>query len=108
MRCLAILTAISMVGGCAYGESVFERQNQLGQRLASEIMLTEGKNPQIADRLYAFEDDLNFKCADLQKAASRKMGGGSLFWWEEVGVFFSLTGCDAAWQKITNSLASVK
>lgn len=100
-----VLSSFLLVGGCAFGEAVFLRQNELGQQLASRIMIAEEKNIGEAKRLYPLEDELNRRCESVQRAASRQMSGETLSLWESIQVFFSLAECEEASKRIETQLS---
>ncbi len=84
------------LAGCAVGEraeTLYLYQHRLLVALISTIDTIEPHDPELADRLYDSEDELNTVCRTLQQASSRWIEGheieGDLRW----QVFASLDAC---------------
>ncbi len=84
------------LAGCAARErakTLFLYQHHLLIALISTIDTIEPYEPELADRLYDSEDELNTVCRALQQASSRRIEGreieGGLRW----QVFASLSAC---------------
>ena len=84
------------LAGCAArerAETLFLYQHRLLMALISTIDTIEPYEPELADRLYDSEDELNTVCRALQQASSRRIEGheieGGLRW----QVFASLDAC---------------
>ncbi len=84
------------LAGCAArerAETLFLYQHRLLIALISTIDTIEPYDPELADRLYDSEDELNTVCRALQQASSRRIEGrgieGDLRW----RVFASLNAC---------------
>ncbi len=82
--------------GCAArerAETLYLYQHRLLVALISTIDTIEPFDPELADRLYDSEDELNTVCRALQQASSRRIEGheieGGLRW----QVFASLDAC---------------
>lgn len=92
---IAALLAMALTG-CAVGErakTLYLYQHRLLVALISTIDTIEPHDPELADRLYDSEDELNTVCRALQQASSRRIEGheieGGLRW----RVFASLNAC---------------
>ncbi len=84
------------LAGCAArerAETLYLYQNRLLVALIFTIDTIEPDDPELADRLYDSEDELNMVCRALQQASSRRIEGheieGGLRW----RVFASLNAC---------------
>ena len=92
---IAAFMATALVGCAARerAETLFLYQHRLLMALISTIDTIEPYEPELADRLYDSEDELNTVCRALQQASSRRIEGreieGGLGW----RVFASLNAC---------------
>ncbi len=92
---IATFMAVALVGCAARerAETLYLYQNRLLVALISAIDTIEPYDPELADRLYDSEDELNTVCRALQQAISRRIEGheieGGLRW----RVFASLNAC---------------
>lgn len=84
------------LAGCAVGEraeTLFLYQHRLLAALITAIVAIEPHDPELADRLYDSEDELNTVCRTLWQAGSRRIEAheidGDLKW----EVFASLDAC---------------
>ena len=84
------------LASCAVGEraeTLYLYQHRLLVALISTIDTIEPHDPELADRLFDSEDELNTVCRALQRASSRRFEGheieGGLRW----QVFASLDAC---------------
>ncbi len=84
------------LAGCAVGEraeTLYLYQHRLLVALISTIDTIEPYDPELADRLYDSEDEINTVCRALQQAGSRRIEGreieGGLRW----QAFASLNAC---------------
>jgi hypothetical protein len=95
-RALVALSMAAVLAGCAArerAEALYVYQNRLLAALISTIDTIETDDPELADRLYDSEDELNRVCGALQRASSRRMEGREIdgdFKWQ---VFASLNAC---------------
>ncbi len=98
------------LAGCAArerAETLFLYQHRLLAALISTIDTIEPHDPELADRLYDSEDELNTVCRALQQAISRRIEGheieGGLRW----RVFASLNACAEKAREVETLLREV-
>ncbi len=98
------------LAGCAVGEraeTLYLYQHRLLVALIFTIDTIEPHDPELADRLYDIEDELNTVCRALQQASSRRIEGheieGGLRW----QVFASLDACAEKVREVETLLREV-
>ncbi len=98
------------LAGCAArerAETLFLYQHRVLMALISTIDTIEPYEPELADRLYDSEDELNTVCRALQQASSRRIEGheieGGLRW----QVFASLDACAEKAREVETLLREV-
>ena len=68
--------ALAALAGCSVGDrakALLVQQNRTLAALTLTIAAVEERDPELADRLYDTEDDLNGACEPLLRAGSRKL-----------------------------------
>ena len=98
------------LAGCAVGEraeTLYLYQHRLLVALTSTIVTIELHDPELADRLYDSEDELNTVCRALWQAGSRRIEAheieGGLRW----QVFASLDACAEKAREVETLLREV-
>ncbi len=98
------------LAGCAVGEraeTLYLYQHRLLVALTSTIVTIEPHDPELADRLYDSEDELNTVCRALWRAGSRRIEAqeieGGLRW----QVFASLDACAEKTREVETLLREV-
>ncbi len=96
--------------GCAVGEraeTLYLHQHRLLGALTSTIDTIEPHDPELADRLYDSEDELNTACRALQQASSRRIEAheieGALRW----QVLTSLDACAERTREVETLLREI-
>ncbi len=99
--------ALAALTGCSVGErarALLVQQNRTLAALTLTIATVEERDPDLADRLYDTEDDLNGACEPLLQAGSRRLQdkeiGGDL----KRQVYDSLEQCEQKTREVARLL----
>ena len=98
------------LAGCAArerAETLFLYQHRLLIALISTIDTIEPHDPELADRLYDSEDELNTVCRALQQASSRRIEGREIEDGLRWQVFASLNACAEKVREVETLLREV-
>ena len=97
IRAILLGAALAALAGCSVrdrAKALLVQQNRTLAALTLTISTVEERDPDLADRLYDTEDDLNGACKPLLQAGSRKLQNkevGSELGWQ---VYDSLDLCE--------------
>jgi hypothetical protein len=98
------------LGGCTIAqraEMLYFYQQRLVTALTTAITLAESEDPELADRLYDSEDELNAACRPLWEAADRRIEEREIesdLRWQ---VFTALESCTERTREVKNLLWDV-
>ncbi len=98
------------LAGCAArerAETLYRYQHRLLIALISTIDTIEPHDPELADRLYDSEDELNTVCRALQQASSRRIEGREIEDGLRWQVFASLNACAEKVREVETLLREV-
>ncbi len=102
-RCCAALGLLALLGACATSEragAIYLQQHRATTALTETIVAAEAEDPELAERLYATESELDDACAPLRQAGYRKLYGGEVDGELEWAILDSLDGCAAKAQEV--------
>ncbi len=102
-RCFIAFGLIALLGACAISEraeTIYLQQHRATTALTETIVAAEAEDPELAERLYAAESELDDACAPLRQAGYRKLYGGEIDGELEWTILDSLGGCVAKTQEV--------
>jgi len=77
-RCFTAFGLIALLGACATSEraeAIYLQQHRATTALTETIVAAEAEDPELAERLYGTESELDDACAPLRQAGDRKLHG---------------------------------
>ncbi len=80
-RCFIAVGLIALLGACATSEraeAIYLQQHRATTALTETIVAAEAEDPELAERLYGTESELDDACAPLRQAGDRKLHGGEV------------------------------
>ncbi len=102
-RCFTAFGLIALLGACATSEraeALYLQQHRATTALTETIVTAEAEDPELAERLYGTESELDDACAPLRQAGYRKLYGGKVDGELGWAVLDSLDGCAAKTQEV--------
>ena len=80
-RCFTAFGLLALLGACAISEraeAIYLQQHRATTALTETIVAAEAADPELAERLYGTESELDDACAPLRQAGDRKLHGGEV------------------------------
>ncbi len=102
-RCFTAFGLIALLGACATSEraeAIYLQQHRATTALTETIVAAEAEDPELAERLYGTELELDDACAPLREAGYRKLYGGEVDGDLQWVILDSLDGCAAKTQEV--------
>jgi hypothetical protein len=102
-HCFTAFGLIALLGACATGEraeAIYLQQHRATTALAETIVAAEAEDPELAERLYDTESEIDDACAPLRQAGYRKLYGGEVDGDLQWVILDSLDGCAAKTQEV--------
>ena len=102
-RCFAAFDLLPLLGACATSEraeAIYLQQHRATTALTETIVAAEAADPELAERLYGTESELDDACAPLRQAGDRKLHGGEVDGELAWAILDSLDGCAAKTQEV--------
>ncbi len=102
-RCFIAFGLIALLGACAASEraeAIYLQQHLATTALTETIVAAEAEDPELAERLYGTESELDDANAPLRQAGYRKLYGGEVEGELEWAILDSLDGCAAKTQEV--------
>ena len=102
-RCFAAFGLLAPLGACATSEradAIYLQQHRATTALTETIVAAEAEDPELAERLYGTESELDDACAPLRQAGYRKLYGGEVDGDLQWVILDSLDRCAAKTQEV--------